>query len=272
MIQIKTRTKQNQHTHRRAWSNTGTSHRYTHKNTHKTKSHRTTKTSIPLRACASTKVPITLATGATHRSLHCRRTYPQVSIKNENVHSEGILVLTSAEVHATTRWPLNASCLVSPWLLFSSAIDCFTTLSAVDCSSRVRLSALEYQRLVLDAPLQHMQATLGFLRGTVTNINAVQVPLMQCGDALPQPRTATEVCCPEWHQGRSNLLSPSRTRSSMHTGWRAGEVSECDTAPKLHRSHKVQMVRAIDCLTAADTDTDTDTDTPSLTLSSFVMF
>ena len=114
MIQIKTRTKQNQHTHRRAWSNTGTSHRYTRKNTHKTKSHRTTKTSIPLRACASTKVPITLATGATHRSLHCRRTYPQVSIKNENVHSEGILVLTSAEVHATTRWPLNASCLVSP--------------------------------------------------------------------------------------------------------------------------------------------------------------
>jgi len=38
-----------------------------------------------------------------------------------------------------------------------------------------------------------MQATLGFLQCTVKYINAVQVPLMQCEDTLPQPRTAPQV-------------------------------------------------------------------------------
>jgi len=98
--------------------------------THKTKLYHTNKTPLLLRVCASAKVPITLATGVTHRSLHCKRAYPQVSIKDENVRSEvqGTLVLTSAGVYATTPWPLNASCLVSPWLLFLSALDCSSWL------------------------------------------------------------------------------------------------------------------------------------------------
>jgi len=59
------------------------SYRDTNKNTHKRKSYHTTKMSVPLRTCASTNIPIALATGATHRSLLCRRTYPQVSLQNE---------------------------------------------------------------------------------------------------------------------------------------------------------------------------------------------
>jgi len=86
----------------------------TYENTHKTKLCHITKTSVLLRVCASTKLPIAFATGATHRSLPCRHTYPQVSIKNENVHPKGTPILMSAGVHATTRWPLNASRLVSP--------------------------------------------------------------------------------------------------------------------------------------------------------------
>jgi len=71
------------------------------------------------------------------------------------------------------------------------------TLSAFDCLSCPRSTALECQRLVLDAPLPPMQPTPGFLQDTGTNINAVPVPLMQCYNARPQPMTATQVCCPE---------------------------------------------------------------------------
>ena len=97
-----------------------------------------------------------------------------------------------------TRWPLNASCLVNSLLLFSSALDCSSDLvPSVDCLSRPRSTALQCQRLVLDAPPSPMQPTPGFLQGAGTKINAVPVLLMQCDNAQPQPLTATQVCCPE---------------------------------------------------------------------------
>jgi len=80
-----------------------------------------------------------------------------------------IKVWPTAAVRASTRWPLNTSCLVRSWLLFSSALEC--------------------QRLVLDAPRPSMQPIPGFLPSPGASINAVPVPQMPraCGaDACPR--------------------------------------------------------------------------------------
>jgi len=108
-------------------------------------------------------------------------------------------------------------------------------------------SALECQRLILDAPRLSMQPLLGFLSGPGASNNAVPVPLLPCDNARSQPRTTTRVCCPEWSQGRSTLPALSITWRSKPADRRTGEASGCHTVLERCPGRRGPMVQAVDC-------------------------
>ena len=148
--------------------------------------------------------------------------------------------------------------LVGPWMHPAlSALGCSShqlltvrlTLSAVDCSSGPRSPWVPTSRP------WHTTAAYARHPGLLPG----HCHKHQCGpsaadavcNSLSESQTATQVCCPLWHQGRSDPLTPRQTWSSKHADRRTGEASEGDTVLKLCPSHEAQMALAVDCPTIA---------------------